>query len=268
MSADVPPSALARCATHPDELAGATCQRCGGFMCGTCATRVMYELGLYCPACAARPEMNYLETFRQKLWGKRDSGAWLVAFFVPFAIAGGVKALRVGAVPAAVSLLASAGVGVGFFLGQRWARYALLLVPFALVFLALPALGVPQGFAQVAALIFPLLGALQLFLDPRNQLFFRLDISQRALHRLWDLKENNPLARHAVTLGVGAFMLPLFAPIAIVCGCIALRRVDPQARPPIGRRGSAVSGIVLGVLALVFWAYALMYLFGFVSHLP
>ncbi|MBZ4417650.1 DUF4190 domain-containing protein [Myxococcus sp. RHSTA-1-4] len=248
MSADVPPSALARCATHPDELAGATCQRCGVFVCGACTTWVMGAL--YCPACAARPEVNYLEAFRLTLWGKRDSGAWLVAGCTLLVALAAVVELLEGRVLSSLELLATTAVGVCFFLGARWARIALLLVP---VYWALQGV-IGRGVHLAIGFGLLFLGALQLFLDTRNRLFFRVDVSERALRHLWDLRVNNPLARQAVSFGVSAFFVPLFAPIAIVCGFIALRRVDLKARPPIGRRGQAIAGIVLGLGALVLWA--------------
>lgn len=255
MSADVPASALARCATHPDELAGATCQRCGAFICGMCSTWVMG--GPYCPACAARPEVNYLETFRRELWGKRDAGAWLVGTGTVLLAWGAVTALLDGLAFACLLLLVSTGVGVCFFLGLRWARLALLLMPLCWALLALPEIGFPG----VALFLFPFLGALQLFLDTRNRLFFRVEVSESALRHLWDLRINNPMARHALSLGVSAFFLPLLAPAAIVCGCIGLWRVDLQARPPIGRRASAILGIVLGLGAVLLWALLIVPVF-------
>jgi hypothetical protein len=248
MSADVPASALARCATHPDELAGATCQRCGAFICGACTTWVAG--GLYCPACAVRPEVNYLETFRRELWGKRDAGAWLVGAGTVLLAWATVTTFLQGLVSVFVMLLVSIGVGGCFFLGMRWARLALLLLPLCWALMALPGTGLPGA----ALFLFPFLGALQLFLDTRNRLFFRVEVSERALRHLWDLRVNNPMARHALSLGVSAFLLPLLAPAAIVCGCIGLWRVDLQARPPIGRRASAILGIVLGLGAVLLWA--------------
>ncbi|QSQ21470.1 hypothetical protein JY651_40840 [Pyxidicoccus parkwayensis] len=247
MSVDVSPNALARCATHPDELASATCQRCGAFVCGACTTWLLGSL--YCPACATRPEVNYLETLRLQFWGKRDATAWFVMFCALLSLIGAQAAFREGNVPACVSMVAVTAVGVCFFLGMRWARYALLLVPTLFI---LPGLS-EMGPLLVVFAIVPTLFMLQIFLDPRSRLFFRVKVPERALRRLWDIRVNNPLARHAVSLGVLAFFFPLFAPAAVVCGAIALRRVDPHARPPIGRRASSVVGIVLGMGATAMW---------------
>jgi hypothetical protein len=247
MSFEVSPNALARCAAHPEELAGSTCHRCGTFVCGTCSTWVMGAL--YCPGCAARPEVNYLETFRRQRWGKRDVGAWLVGGGTLVLAWLGVVAFGKGQVPLTLGLVGAVIVGLGWFGGQRWARVPLLLTPLAAGLLATPSLGV---LALAFGLIF-FFSALQLFLDTRGKLFFRVAVPERELHRLWNREVNNPLAQSALTLGVGAIFLPLFAPLAILCGVLALRRVDLKARPPIGRRGHALAGIGLGVGAVALW---------------
>ncbi|MCP3137098.1 DUF4190 domain-containing protein [Pyxidicoccus xibeiensis] len=249
MSVEVSPGALPRCGVHPEELAAATCQRCGGFICTACSTWVMGTL--YCAVCAARPEVNYLEDFRRKYWGKRDSGAWLVgAGSLALVFLAVMTALGLKRVDAALALLAAAGVGVAFFLGMRWARALLLVMPAACVgFVIAP----DNGIAGLGAVFILFVFALQLFLDTRSRLFFQVDVSEKALRRLWELRVNNPLARHAASLGFSSLFMPLFAPLAIILGVIALRRVDPQARPPIGRRGQALTGIVLGVASVLAW---------------
>ncbi|WP_426756114.1 B-box zinc finger protein [Myxococcus sp. Y35] len=266
MSADVSPGALPRCALHPDALAGATCQRCGSFLCTTCTTWVMGRM--YCPTCAVRPEVDYLETFRLGLWGRRDAGAWLVGGVTVLLVGLALLALVSGDLGAGLACLASAGVGVAFFLGLRWARLGLLAVPLLAMLLTAPSLGPP-------ALLFfiPLIVAVNIFRDTRNRLFFRLDVPERELHLLWDRRINNPLARHALSLGVFALFMPVFAQmlfilgvlpvltfgfvgvavLAVVLGAVALRRVDPQAQPPIGRRWEALGGLCLGLASLALW---------------
>lgn len=252
MSFEVSPNALARCATHPEELAGATCHRCGAFTCTACTAWVM-GIG-HCATCAARPEVNYLETFRRGLWGRRDSGAWsvgagslLLMLMVPLA-------LSYGQVLTALGLLAGAVVGVAWFLGQRWARLPLLLLPLVSGLVVAPSVDLPV----LGLLLLAFITVLQAFLDTRGKLFFRIEVPERALQRLWDRDFNNPMARRAVTLGVGALFLPLFAPLAILFGFAALRQVDLKAWPPIGRRGHAIAGIVLGLAALVLWGLFLI----------
>jgi hypothetical protein len=206
---------------------------------------------VYCPTCAARPEINYLETFRLRFWGRRDAWTYLVGLVTLALMGAALKALVEGLWPAALALLGAAGVGVAFFLGQRWARVGLMLVPVAAALLAMPQAGAPV----FAVCFIPFCAALQIYLDPRNRLFFRIDVPSNMLRRLWDLHANNPLARHALTLGISSVFMPVLAPLAVLFGLIALRRVDPNARPPIGRKGQALTGIVLGVGAVLLWGF-------------
>lgn len=266
MSAEVSSGALPRCALHPDALAGATCQRCGGFVCTACTTWVMGRM--YCPPCAVRPEVNYLETFRRGLWGRRDGSAWLVGGVTVVLVGLALVALMAGDVGTTLACLGSAGVGVAFFLGMRWARMGLLAVPLLAMLFTAQSLGAP-------ALLFfiPLMVAVNVFRDTRSRLFFRLEVPERELHRLWDLRVNNPLARHALSLSVGSLFLPVFTPLfsffgvwsvltvvfvgmamlALVLGAVALRRVDPEARPPIGRRWEALGAVGLALASLTIW---------------
>ncbi|NOJ80491.1 hypothetical protein [Myxococcus xanthus] len=265
MSVEVPSGALPRCALHPGALAGATCQRCGGFVCTECTTWVMGRM--YCPPCAVRPEVNYLETFRLKLWGRRDASAWLVVGVTELLLFLALGALMAGRFGVALACLASAGVGLAFFLGMRWARVGLLAVPLLAMLLAAPSMGAP-------ALVFfvPLMVAVNIFRDTRSRLFFRLEVPERELRRLWELRANNPLARHALSLGVGSLLLLVLTPLlsvlgvgfvlslilmamamlALVLGAVALQRVDPEARPPIGRRWEALGAMGLALASLTF----------------
>ena len=65
----------ARCSLHPDRPALLACQRCGAFICED--DQCPIDGALYCPPCAARPDVDYLDAFRLKHWGVRDSWAWL-----------------------------------------------------------------------------------------------------------------------------------------------------------------------------------------------
>ncbi len=241
-----------RCAVHPDKDAGATCQRCGNFLCGACRHWVM--AAVYCPTCAARPEINYLETFRLQFWGRRDAWTYLVGLVTLVLLGAALKVLVEGSLPVGLAMLCAAGVGGAFFLGQRWARVGLMLVPVATGLLTMP----QAGAAVLAVCFVPFCAALQIYLDPRNRLFFRIDIPKSALRKLWDLHANNPLARHALTLGISSVFMPVLAPLALLFGFLGLRRVDPHARPPIGRKGQALTGIALGVGSVVLWVFFLV----------
>ncbi|MBN9681409.1 hypothetical protein JYJ93_03170 [Corallococcus sp. NCSPR001] len=259
MSLEAPLSPQGRCAVHPDLPAGGTCSRCGSFFCADCATSVAgLHARLYCRACAARPEVNYLETLRQRYWGKRDEWAWVV---------GGVTLLLCVATAAALTqwglrakreslftllLLLPVPVGVAFFLGQRWARHALLVTPLVMAGVA-DAMNRDGRFLYFVCAIPGLLTGMRIHRDVRNQLFFRLPVSPGALKALWDQRYNNPMAAQAVRYGFGSVLMPLLAPFAVICGAVALQRVDPQATPPIGRRGQALAGLVLGLLSPLLW---------------
>ncbi|MCP3104928.1 hypothetical protein LZ198_39290 [Myxococcus sp. K15C18031901] len=237
------------CAIHPEREANATCQRCGNFTCLECAHRVQDQV--YCAACASRPDVNYLEEFKLRVWGRRDANAWAVAFGTAVMLLATFAALVYQDWSLAALLAMATGVGVAFFLGVGWARPALVVTPVVLG--AFGMLRVGAGAVVAGFLLFVV--ALQVHLDTRTRLFFRVQVPRTELKRLWELRVNNPVARHALTLGIGAFFLPLLAPLAIVLGVVGLRRVDPNARPPIGRKEHALGGIVLGVLALAAWLF-------------
>lgn len=246
-SADAPGATLPRCAGHPDVAAAGICGRCGGFFCEGCASWVLGAV--YCPACAALPEVNYLETFRRKLWGRRDTWAWFLGLGALVVLGPGLTLLAAGDTLAGAFLLACSGVGVGCFFGQRWARVGLLALPAGLGVAGLvygePLLVVPALF---------LLGmGFSIHQDPRHKLFFRLPLPDAVLLRLWNRHENNPLALVGVQLGVYGLFFPLFAPVALGLGLAALRRVNPEARPPIGRKGQALVAMGLGAGALALW---------------
>lgn len=243
-----------QCAAHPTQAAGAVCRRCGSFCCDACATPVLGEL--FCPACAALPAVSYLEAFRLRLWGRRDPWAWLLGLGGVMSLALGVGELLSGEPwRAAVFPLLNAGVGFGYFLRQRWARWALLAQPLVMGAVAV----LDSGEPMYAVPYLMLLGfAFIIVNDSRSKLFFRIPLSPPRLRQLWDVYENNLVARLAFTLGLFGLVLPFFAPVALALGVVGLRRVDPDARPPIGRKWQALAGICLGVAAPLLWAWVLL----------
>ncbi|MFL5354712.1 B-box zinc finger protein [Archangium sp.] len=243
------PSATApRCAVHPDEPAARLCARCGGFLCEPCTTWVLGEV--YCPTCAALPEVNYLERFRQGLWGRRDSWAWSLGFLgLGLVGPGGVLVVHGGEPQLGGFLLAGAAVGVGYFFRQGWARGGLLVLPGVL-----GVAGVVRGRPEwVVPAVLLFVQGLAIRSTPRHRLFFRLPVPDAVLLRLWDRYENNPLARVALSFGVYGLVLPLFAPVALGLGAVALRRVDAEGTPPIGRRGQALAAMGLGAGSVALW---------------
>ena len=261
-SLDVPLGPIEpRCATHSEEVATGTCSRCGTFFCAGCEQQVFGKA--WCATCAARPEVAYLERFRLKLWGRRDATTWMMgAAGLGLAVMAVLSAVEQHTLwPFAVILAVGSAVRIAFFLGWRWAREVLVIT-------SLGSTVACWAFeSQGLAILFLFLSAASIvyFFDTRNQLFFRRPVPEARLQRLWHLRENNPRARDAMNLGLSAFFFPLFAPLAIVLGTVALRRVDPLAMPPIGRKGQALSGIVLGMGALALWSVVLWRFFGWAA---
>ncbi|KFE68543.1 hypothetical protein [Hyalangium minutum] len=255
-TADIPlgPAVPARCAAHPEVEATGTCARCGTFFCAGCVRQVFGKA--WCATCAARPEVHYLEDFRAKLWGKRDGSAWMALVVgVGFGVAALARLLQPGLpVVPTVAFLVCMAAGVCFFLGLRWAREAFIAVP--VLFGLACVLRRSEGIG--AFLMFLGVASLPVYFDTRNQLFFRRPVSRKRLERLWHVRENNPMARRALSLGAGALLLPVLAPLAVICGVVGLRRVDPGAVPPVGRKADAIAAIVLGVLVMGVWAAILV----------
>jgi len=248
----------ARCARHPEAPAVAACRRCGTFICAN--ELVVLDASQFCRECAARPDVDYLEAFRLKYWGKRDSWAWFFGFtcIVNGLAAIGMLAVSVSdpaesgpvMVGAAAALLLWSIVAGGFFLGQRWSRPALVVV----VLLYGVVQAVQLDAAALAVVILPLAIVASALGSVRTQLFFRMDVPRERLRRAWSLLHDNVPARRAMTLGLAGLAFAPFAPIALALGIVALRRVDPTAHPPVGRKGQAIAGIVLGALGTAVWS--------------
>ncbi len=234
-----------------------TCTRCGSFV-QTADVRLMFDKP-FCATCAARPDVNYLEAFRLKYWGKRDSWAWLIGIGTPFtvlAIVGGIASEAWLSLP---GQLASLVFGVAFFLGQRWARWG-MLAAFTLNFL--PLLQTPE--LAIVAVISLLFGAaiwVSIITSTLNKLFFKLEVSQKELQKAWDLFANNTLARAGFLLGMTSLLMWPVGFLALPVSIVGLTRVDPNAMPPIGRKGQAIAGIVfssVGVIASLAMGFSMV----------
>jgi hypothetical protein len=243
----------ARCFAHPEEPALGACARCGTFFCAQDRRTVGNKD--YCASCATRPEVDYLEAFRLKYWGKRDGWAWLVAFGAVINLLFGLQLLSSGSenLLFAIISLASAAVGACFWAGLPLARLALCFVPIVSMLVGM----VTQGVQAFVSGLMPIIITLVIYNDTRNKLFFREEVSAEALQKVWDLYSNNRVARAGFVLSIFGILLPVFAPIALVCSIIGLRRVDPAAHPPIGRKRQAIAGIVLGSMGIL-WGLVLL----------
>jgi hypothetical protein len=246
-----------RCPQHPDRPSTFSCDRCGSF---ACAEEQQRAQGLLvCEACFARPELSWLELWRRRVEGTRDLWTWYEAAFIPVHVGLAVW-LSMGGLygPAVIELLA-AGLSVPFVRGRDWARPMLLLGVPVLRGLTLTVVLGLSGFLMA---LLPLVVSAGIYRDPRNQLFFRLPLTDKELASAWELHGNNVAARVGASVALLSFLFPpllVLWPLTFAACVYGLTQVDPKATPPIGRRGSAIAGLVLCVLqAVAFAMYALL----------
>ena len=245
----------ARCARHPEAKATSTCYRCGAFVCAQ--DFALLDGHVFCPDCAARPEVDYLEAYRLKYWGKRDGWAWAMGLGGLLNVLAAVLLLVAalssehapGSALLALATLAIGANGLLFWAGFPLARVGLFVGLGLLGLLNMMTMG-PAGAGSIAV---PLIVAASAVMGTRNKLFFKQAVARTELKRAWDLFHNNTIARSATTLGVAGLLIPVFSPLAVICGVIGLKRVNPDAHPPIGNKGRAIGGIVLGALGPLLW---------------
>jgi hypothetical protein len=244
------PAAPAARAEAPAE----PCPRCGVFLTPATVERV---LGVdYCSACAARPEVNYPRAYREARWGKRDGWAWFFGVTGVLSVLGGAFALLSS--PAFGGLLVLNGVGgVLFWTGHPVGRPA-LIAGTALGAAGTMLLGSVPNVLGIAFVVLALFSA-------RNRLFYKLEVSEAALAEAWRQEHDNQAARWAVATGALLLVATLtwlssrlsvwvtfgLSGLPIALGAIGLAKVNPTATPPIGRRGQAIAGLVLGGLVAV-----------------
>jgi hypothetical protein len=251
-----PPAATeARCPAHPHKAVLGACTRCGTFFCEF--DREIVDGKDYCDTCADHPDVDYLEAFRLKYWGKRDAWAWLVGVGALFNFVLGAMLLiqqrsmdNSMLLLAGLLALAGGGVGVCFWLGMPFARLALCFVPIA----SLIVTGFTAGPEAVGRGIWPVIITLVMYTNTRNKLFFKEEVSREALQKAWHLYSNNSVARAGFMLSFISLLFVLVAPISLLCSIIGLQHVNPTATPPVGRKGQAIAGIVLSVVSLVGWS--------------
>jgi hypothetical protein len=247
-------STQARCHVHPDRFARGTCTRCGAFFCAA-DRRTVQELH-YCASCGERPDINYLELFRQQCWGKRDLWAWSVGYFGLICLIFGPQMLfsydRTGRQLGWV-FIAGGVVGLCFWWGLKYARLALFIAATAALVTFVVVLG--NQFLWLGAI--PWVSSLFIYLDPRTRLFFREDISEEALRKAWNIHKNNSPARSGFTLSLLGLLFPLVSLFSLVLSLVGLYRVNPNATPPIGRKKQAIAGVILSVLGLAWGAVSL-----------
>lgn len=254
------------CEQHPGALVVGACARCGAFICDVDKTLVGARY--YCPTCAARPDVNWLDQLRQRWLGVRDGWCWVflglaaleVLAFVAFTadlvseLSTGRGASRHGLlerVPALTLLAAEAALHATFLLGKRWSRWAIGVVPILGGVLALA-----QDQLGVAVFWFlPLALAATVWSDTRNRLFFRLAVPDSELRKYHDKNLDNPMAQWGARLAAVGLVVPFVGLFGAVLGAIGLSRVDPTALPPVGKRFLAVFAIATGFLETLFFAF-------------
>jgi len=237
----------ARCQVHPERFARGTCGRCGAFFCAA-DRRTVQEVD-YCATCGERPDINYLELFRQQCWGKRDLWGWFVGIVGLLCLIYGPQ-LLFSYERASRSLgwvfIVGGGVGLCFWWGLKYARLALCAASTVALFAFLVVLGNKAIWAGAIQWI----SSLFIYFDPRTRLFFREEISEDALRRMWNLHRNNSPARSGFLLSLLGLLLPFVSPFSLALSLVGLHKGNPHATPPVGRRGQAIAGILLSVAGI------------------
>lgn len=244
----------ATCPNHPGESAVANCTRCGTFLCS--AELTIVDGAGYCPACAAREDVDYLEAFRKKYWGKRDSWAWTLGLGAPVQLLLGMVALVTGPPEgylAGVLLVLSGVNSAFFFFGAPLTRVGLVLLTVAWT----ATYAFTLGPAAIVSGIVSALVVTSILTTTRTKLFFKMDVPRPALAKCWDQLANNAAARTALALSVGGLIIPGFGLLAIIVGVIGLSQVNRKSRPPVGKAAHAIAGIVLGVLGSLMSGFVL-----------
>lgn len=238
------------CPAHEGESVVGTCDRCGNFVCRLDSTA--QEGRRYCLPCTRKYDVDWLDAFRRELWGRRDGWAYFYGIFGTLGYAGTAAFTATASFvrpPPYAELfalcLAGMAVNVAYFFRARWARIAVVALP-----LAWPVL---LGSSPLSPVI-PMLIGLAAYQDARSRLFFKIDVPEEKIRKIYDIYRNNQLARLGFTLALIGILVPGFALAALPCSIVGLRRVDPNARPPVGRKGHAIAGIALSILGILGWA--------------
>jgi hypothetical protein len=257
----------ARCAQHPERSAAACCERCGAFHCREEQREL--EGKFFCGPCAARPEFDPLAEVRQRYWGRLSGGAVFVGLV---GLTEGLLALgTVLELPLlGAAMLISAGLKFQFFTGRpRWVRLVVPLTPFLMAagFMVHELLRTRDPDALARHLGASLLSALFAFfflgavaISPITRLFFKIEVPRPALNKIWKRHQRSPIARQALGMAIIGLFLPVLVPISAGLAVYGLVRKNPEAFPPVGRRGFAVAALVLNALSLAFhltrlWIY-------------
>ena len=249
------------CQRHPGEPIAGTCDRCGNFVCRLDA-EVQSSGRTICADCRAHGEVDWLQAFKMEYWGKRDGYAWLFgigailnslgAFVLVMSAARSPAANLPGLALIVGVVSVVAGIQVAYFFGLRFARAAIIGVTLAAFVLGMNA-GQPNPLAFLGLLV-----ALGAYYDTRNRLFFKIDVPEEKVKKLWDRYRNNQAAQAGLMCGVVGLIVPGVAVAGLLCSLIGLARVDPTKVPPIGKKAHAIAGLICSVIGNGLWGTVLV----------
>jgi hypothetical protein len=248
----VPAAAPGPAGTEPTPLGA--CARCGVFI--TTGAHAVVLGKSYCLACGARPDVNAVRAWRDACWGRRDAWAWVMGGFAVLELLSALILVQRGAVGAVLFMLFGFCVHLLFFAGVPVARALLVLLVIAVGAVSLVNASVVQA-------LFPAALAWAALTNTRSRLFFKLEPSEDELLAAWVAARSNRVARWSLGVAalaagaavaawagaVPAWVALLLGGAAAVLGAVAASRVDLAATPPIGERGSAWTGLLLGTVA-------------------
>lgn len=261
-----------------DESAGSNCERCGDFADPETLTAVLGRE--VCKSCEQRFQ-RALGAFKEQLWGKRDVAVWIFGGLGSlisgcYALVGvlGLYSLLTAPTPSSQDLeMAITGglfailfaLTLSYFFLQRWARNALFVSPlcFSLVFALLRSRSDPWdtslldgSFCSLALL--PILILVVIYIHPRNELAFKIEIEDEELRRLYENSAGNrPAYQSLLTCALGSLIPPLLF-VSLGLAMAGLRKSDAEAWPPVGGRGRALTALVFSLLGLSFWTLIML----------
>ncbi|MDF1660467.1 MAG: hypothetical protein P1V97_01760 [Planctomycetota bacterium] len=271
------------CVIHADREAITNCQRCGDFICKKCLKRL--PKSQVCQRCAKKYLIDAVDTFKARLWGRRDShvcflsgfGALLsLIFLAPLAReiyqrsawGGGTASLDTSSIMLlAIIFGVNTLITVTYFMLKKWARWALFLIPLLCLvapialFLLNTNLGMDYlSFSSIVSVL-TFIAVLSALLNPRTKLAFKIEISKKQLQTLYDRSKINREARNSVAVALLGLLVPPLLFASLFFAYIGLKKYDPDGWPPVEGIKQAQVGLAISLLGLLFWAIAISYMF-------